>query len=143
MSSYKASKLICKQAESFLSVYQSMTSRRMADGQLCKCQRFAWMAKFILQQPARLISGFCGDDLHSSNTSFRLYSVAVITSDSDSGNPGSIPGTTFIFAFILFQYSIPPSMILPFCLSKARSAMHFRAKTEACFWKLRVIRIPS
>jgi len=27
-------------------------------------------------------------------------------------------------------------MISPFCLSKARSAMHFRAKTEACFWKL-------
>ena len=32
-----------------------------------------------------------------------LYSVMASTSDSDSGNPGSIPGTTFLL-FLLCRY---------------------------------------
>ncbi len=31
----------------------------------------------------------------------RFYSVAVITPDSDSGNPGSSPGRTSIFSFCI------------------------------------------
>jgi hypothetical protein len=41
-----------------------------------------------------------------------LYSVMVSTSDSDSGNPSSIPGTTFFFCFFLTSIVSSPSFIL-------------------------------
>jgi hypothetical protein len=52
-----------------------------------------------------------------------LYSVMVSTSDSDSGNLGSIPGTTFLSAFLLLTQSsvvlelpgLPTLPTLPLC----------------------------
>jgi hypothetical protein len=51
----------------------------------------------------------------------RLYSVMVSTSDSDSGNPSSIPGTTFFFW--PFEHF--------FCLPCASSEPEV---TDYCFW---------
>jgi hypothetical protein len=45
-----------------------------------------------------------------------LYSVMVSTSDSDSGNLGSIPGTTFPLSLLLSQSSVVlelPGLLLP------------------------------